>query len=83
MAAGAPWAKVSERFAVIIPPTRESPPERLPHPSAAQGAGPPTATLSSAPMIAVTEALPSFLTSLPMIDRVGLGVVGLFLLLGL
>ena len=34
-------------------------------------------------MIAVTEALPSFLTSLPMIDRVGLGVVGLFLLLGL
>jgi uncharacterized membrane protein required for colicin V production len=34
-------------------------------------------------MIAVTEATPSFLTTLPMIDRVGLGVVGLFLVLGL
>ena len=34
-------------------------------------------------MITLTEAAPSFLTTLPLIDKVGLGVVGLFFLLGI
>ncbi|HIF40056.1 MAG TPA: CvpA family protein [Planctomycetes bacterium] len=34
-------------------------------------------------MIALTETVPSFMSSLPWIDKVGLGVVGLFFLLGI
>lgn len=34
-------------------------------------------------MIALSEVAPSFISSLPLIDKVGLGIVGLFFLLGI